>query len=238
MIDLHSHLLPGIDDGSRSFEESLEIARGLAEHNISDLFLTPHYIADSSYVNSRANNKKLLTAFQKQLDDAQIDIKLYLGNEIYITPNIKSLLRRRQISPLGGPNSRYLLIELPMSGRFPSYRDIFRDLIDEGYHVVLAHPERYRAMQENPQLLLDLYDDGVLFQCNLGSILGQYGRHAKKTMKFLLKRDLVFAFGTDIHHPRDYREITKAQIRLRRYLSIERILELINDNPRIIIDHS
>ena len=185
MIDIHSHILPGIDDGSKNIEMSLEILKGLAEQGITDVICTPHYIAETSQVSPRAKNEELLKNLQQQAKKRDIRIKLYLGNEIYIDRDIAKLIRYKKASPLA--KSKYLLVELPMSGKFEQYEDILLNLQQSGWTVILAHPERYLSFQKHYSKIVRLYKQGVLLQCNLGSFIGQYGRRAKKTAKKISK---------------------------------------------------
>ena len=234
MIDIHTHILPGIDDGSHDFDESLRIINDLAKQEITDIFLTPHYVASSTYISPRSANLKLYRQLQNKVDEAGIRVTLHLGNEIYIDRDISKLLQKGKISPLA--DSKYILVELPMSGDFPDFEDILLSLKYEGWKVIFAHPERYHSYQENYEKIYDLTEQGILLQCNLGSIIGQYGRRAKKTLKKLAKDKLIFCFGTDTHRVRDFSEITKAQQKLRRYYTADELKELLEDNPKRIIN--
>lgn len=229
MIDLHTHLLPDIDDGVQTYDESLEILEELANHGVTKLLLTPHYLPDTIYNSPRSDNLKLLSELQKAVAENGIDIELHLGNEIYITPEIPKLLKNKILSPLA--DSKYLLIELPMSGIFEGYEDIFYNLQAEGYKIILAHPERYISTQKDFSILERLHNQGILFQCNLGSIIGQYGHRAAKTLKKLAKNNLIFAFGTDIHHFRDFSEIDEAIYQLTRIYGEAKLTTLLEDNP-------
>ena len=231
MIDLHNHSLPGVDDGATNFEESLELIRNLSEHGITDIFLTPHYIHETDQSPTCAHNIAIYNNLRKVVSSAKIPVKLYLGNEIYISRNIKDLVASDKIKPLG--NSNYLLIELPMSGEYPNYEGILMQLLSDGFKVILAHPERYHTFQKNYSLILDLNSIGVLFQCNLGSIIGQYGHEPKKTLIKMAKDDLIFSFGTDIHHPRNYREIDLAIKALRKYYSDDRLEDVLTKNASL-----
>ncbi len=234
MIDIHSHVLPGIDDGAKSFNDSLNILKGLAAQDISDLILTPHYVPASTYISPRSTNLRLYRKLQALADEANIGITLHLGNEIYIDRDIAKLLQANKISPLA--DSKYILVELPMSGEFDDFEDILVSLQYAGWQVILAHPERYHSYNKNYKDIYHLTEQGILLQCNLGSILGQYGRHAKKTIKKLAKDQLIFCFGTDTHHVRDFSEITKARTKLRRYYSDDELRQLLEGNPRKIIN--
>ena len=233
MIDIHSHVLPGIDDGAENFADSVAILRGLSQQGITDVIATPHYVTSSSYKSTAVVNQQLLKALNHQVKLAKIPIRVYLGNEIYIDPQIASLLRVNHISPLAG--SRFVLVELPMSGEYVDYSDILMSLVYEGYQVILAHPERYHTIQNNFTIAEELVEQGILLQCNLGSFIGQYGRHAKKTVRKLAKKHMIFAFGTDIHRQRDYSEITLAQRKLRRYYKKDELNQVLVKNPAMII---
>ena len=233
MIDIHSHILPGIDDGSKSFDDSLDILRGLTEQGITDIICTPHYIAETKQTSTRSANTKLLEELNTRAREAGIAINLYLGNEIYIDRNIAQFIRTHKISPLA--DSKYLLIELPMSGKYPQYRDIFLTLQQKGWQVILAHPERYHSFQEKPELIKELTDHDILLQCNLGSFIGQYGKSAKKLVKNLAKENMIYCFGTDIHRPRDYSEIAKAKRKLTKYYGPAALEQLLVVNPSKIV---
>lgn len=231
MIDIHSHLLFGIDDGSRSIEESIYIINKLSKIGYTDIILTPHFINGSSYMSSRENNLELLKKLKVGLIKYKVPVNLYLGNEIYIDSEIIDLFKKGIISPLN--NSKYLLIELPMSGENEIYYDVFLDLINMGYKVILAHPERYISFQKDFNKVYELKELGVLFQCNVGSILGDYGSNAKKTIKRLLKEHLISFMGTDIHHnKKDYMFVENAKKKFRKYLTDKEIEDIFENNPR------
>ena len=233
MIDIHSHVLPGVDDGSKNITMSLEILRGLEEQGITDLICTPHYIAETSQVSPRSKNEELLKKLQERAAKRGLKINLYLGNEIYIDREIAKLIRAKKISPLS--KSKYLLVELPMSGKFEQYEDILLSLQQKKWQVILAHPERYQSFQKDYKKILELHKQGVLLQCNLGSFIGQYGKHAKKTAQKIAKDKLIFCVGTDIHHPRDYSEIAKAQKKLRKYYEFYELDAILVQNPLKIV---
>ena len=151
MIDLHSHILPGIDDGASDIEASMVLIRELAAGGVTDVFATPHYIDETIYTSPATANKKLVSKLKRLVKKEGLDICVHLGNEIYINRGILKLLKSGEISSLG--SSKYLLVELPMGGDFPGYRDIFLELIRSGYNVVLAHPERYTSFQKDFSLI-------------------------------------------------------------------------------------
>ncbi len=235
MTDIHNHLLFGIDDGSKSIEESIDILRDMKKCGYNNIILTPHYIKDSKYNNPRADNLKRLSELQQALNDNDICINLYLGNEIFIDENIYELLLKGEISSLN--NTNYLLIELPMSGEYDEYKEIFKDLIKKGLKVILAHPERYLSFQKDFNKVYELEKIGVYFQSNLDSIVGAYGEHAEKTIKRLLKEKKIAFLSTDIHHKKhDYTKWQRAKLVALKYLT-EREFDIITDkNPSQLID--
>lgn len=233
MIDIHSHLLPDVDDGVETFDESIEILRELSNHGINKLVLTPHHIPETIYNSPRLDNLKLLHELKKIVQEEGINMGLYLGNEIYINREISKFLKDKILSALN--DSKYLLIELPMSGTYEGYEDIFYNLQAEGYTIILAHPERYIATQKDFTILERLHNLGILYQCNLGSIVGQYGHKAEKTIKKLAKKDLIFSFGTDTHHFRDFSEIDDAIHYLTKIYGKAKLDVLLTDNPLKIL---
>lgn len=233
IIDIHSHILPGIDDGARTFDDSIAIIRELANQGITDIIATPHYIDETVYVSPRAKNLKLLAKLKDILNAESIPVNIYLGNEIYINEGIIELLKKKRISSLA--DSKYLLVELPMDEEYPNYVDYLEDLINYGYKVVLAHPERYTIAQKDFDVLDELYEAGVLLQCNLGSITGKYGRAAQKLAKKLAKNKMIFAFGSDIHRPSKSDYIALARKKLSKYYSDSELKVLFERNPKKII---
>lgn len=199
LIDTHSHILYGVDDGSKTIDESLALLQRLSRVGFSKVILTPHYIEDS-YNESKINNYNRYIELKNRVKEDNIDIELYLGNEIYITNNIVSLLKNGIVSSLN--NSRYVLVELPFFDYINGIDDLLYELSYSGYIPVIAHPERYAYFQKNPKLLDNFIENGVLFQVNYASIIGFYGNNAKKLVEYMLKNDLVSFFGTDIHSMR------------------------------------
>lgn len=227
MIDIHNHLLPGVDDGSRSFDESIEVLKNLESVGYKSVILTPHYIRESRYSSNKENNLKVLNKLKEEIKKNNININLYLGNEIFYDKNIIDLLNNNEISSLN--NSKYLLIELPMSGDVTGYEEVFSSLIRKGYKVILAHPERYFSFQKDYKKINNLVDIGVLLQCNIESIMGGYGSSAKKTVKKIFKDKKVSLLGTDIHHKKDNYEIyLKAKKKICKYISEEEYNNLVN----------
>lgn len=204
MIDLHLHILPEIDDGSSSLEESVRMAKRLSELGFKGAFCTSHYIADSPQAADNQTKNRLREKLQAELDKAGIKLKLLPGNEIYIDPKMVDFLTTKKATCLGGDfnarkKNQHVLFELPFYAEVSYLRDIIFELKAKGLVPILAHPERYLFVQKKKEAIFEIVKLGVKLQSNYGSIVGQYGGKAKKIMKFLLKNRLVSYLGTDIH---------------------------------------
>lgn len=233
MIDIHSHILPGIDDGAVSIEDSIAMLEELAGHGVTDVIATPHFMNETAYVSPRSVNKKVFTELKGKIKSLGIKINIYLGNEIYIDKDISRLIEDKKITTLS--SSKYLLVELPLNGEFSNYEDYLGSLVNDGYQVILAHPERYSLFQEDYERVLRLHEKGVLYQCNLGSLTNKYGKSAKKLVKRLIKDDLIFAFGSDIHRPGRGEYLEKALKKLAKYYDGAGLKKVLESNPRRII---
>ena len=234
MIDLHSHVLPTVDDGSKSIEESIDVLKDLEQVGYTDIILTPHYITDSRYDSSRDNNLERLEILKKEVKENNININLYLGNEIFIDDNIYELLKEDLISSLN--DTDYLLIELPLSGEFSGYLEVFKYLIQKGYNVILAHPERYISFQDDFNKIYELENIGVYFQSNIDSLVGKYGPKAEEMIIRLLKENKLSFLATDIHSKKhDYNIWKLAKNKALRYVTEEVYNVLVNGNPSQLV---
>lgn len=236
MIDIHSHILPGIDDGAETLEDSITMIRELTEQGVTDIIATPHYVDETIYTSSRRENLHLLDELRRTLAEEKITVNIYLGNEIYICDKIDDLILFNKTSSLA--DSNFLLVELPMSGEFPNYEDILQDLINHGYKVILAHPERYTTFQNDFSLIERLHEMGILLQCNTGSFIRQYGKHAEKIATTLAKKNMIYALGSDMHHTRGSSDITLAIKKLHKYYKDDELEQILVNNPKTILEHS
>ena len=234
MIDIHNHLLYGVDDGSKSLELSIEVLKDLETAGITDIILTPHYIPYSNYSNPRSDNLERLEKLKREAKRNNISINLYLGNEIFIDDSIYDLLEKNVISSLN--NTNYILVELPMSGDFSGYQEIFKFLMSKGYKVVLAHPERYLSFHEDYRKAIELDEMGVYFQSNLDSLVGKYGPRAEELIKRLLRDNRISFLATDIHQKKhDYDKWKEAKNIALEYVTEEVFNALVKENPSMLI---
>jgi len=234
MIDIHSHLIPKIDDGSGSVEETVKMIEEARQAGFTDIILTSHYMEE--YYEPEGEIIELWTQqLQNVIDNEPIDVKLYSGNEVYITENVIELLKNNKINTLA--NSRYLLMELPLNSNVKYAYEVIFHLKSLGIIPIIAHPERYSYVQNNLEEVKKLIEQGCLIQCNFASIIGLYGREAKKTIQKLLKQDLVHFLGSDCHKPNTiYKNMNKIMKELNKTISREQIMKITVKNPKMILE--
>lgn len=236
-IDIHSHILYGIDDGSKTLEESINIIKEHIKMGFTDIVVTPHYIENSKYETNNIDKNNLLENLKKELKKQNIKINLYLGNEVFINNNLEELINKNEISKIN--NSRYLLIEFPMNEKPKDVNNIIYELRIKGIIPIIAHPERYDYVEKNPNIVNEWIEEGALLQSNYGSIIGVYGTGPQKTIKKLLKKNVIDVFGTDIHYPNSkiYLNMDKIEKKLIKILGEENYIKLTKINPKKIIEN-
>ncbi len=228
MIDIHTHILNEVDDGARSINETYIMIEKAKGAGFTDIICTPHYIEDYY------NLDKL--AIKKRLDEIQTNIVLHQGNEIYISEFMTDFLEQNKASSLAG--SDYVLFELPMDKNVIYMEDVIYSLFENNYIPIIAHPERYRFVQNNPNFVYDLVEKGVLFQSNYGSIIGQYGQNAQKTLQKLLKAKLIHFLGSDAHREYSaYDNMKKILNELSKFITYDEINQLTTINPMAILEN-
>ena len=211
MIDFHSHIIHGIDDGSKSLDMSLEMLKIAEREGVEYICATPHFITEEYEIFSEDYNEKLEKLILASKEE-NLNIKIISGLEIYMHPNLPKLYKEKKIWGING--SKYLLIELPM-GQFPMYtEDIFYELMLLGASPILAHPERNLKIMKEHDLIINLIEQGVLMQMNAGSLIGDYGKDVKKTAEEFVKRNMIHVLGSDGHN------ITSRKTKLKEAYSI------------------
>ncbi len=196
MIDIHSHILPNVDDGAEDMEESIAMGKICLDNGIEKVIATPHYI-EGFENSSKEINMKVLEELRQALEREGLELDIYIGNEIYVDMNILKLLKEGKLATLN--NSRYILLEFPMFD-MPIYAyDIVYNLLLKGYIPIIAHPERNRNIVDNPNILYEFINKGALAQLNLPSLEGKYGERIRTTAETLLQHNMIHFVGTDAH---------------------------------------
>lgn len=197
-IDLHCHILPGIDDGSQSMRESLEMAQLAVENGIGTVVATPHANQRGRFENySTMRMQEVFDSFCEELRRRRIPLRVLPGMEIFATPDVTELIRRRMLCPLAG--TRYFLIEFPFHGSADDMEVILAEMLKHQYVPIIAHPERYACIQHEPGRIAKLREAGCVVQVNRGSVQGRFGRRCAAAAAHLLDNGLIDVFGSDAH---------------------------------------
>ena len=196
-IDIHSHLLPGIDDGAKNLENSIELIQKMSSYGIKNFITTPHVLGDV-YPNSSQTIKEKLIEVQNELKRQNItDITVSAAAEYMMDEQFIELLKKDDILTL---KDNYILVEMSyFSAPFNLYEILF-DIQLKGYKPILAHPERYNFYHNDFENYYKLKKAGCLFQLNLLSLTPQYGKNVQKVCSKLLQEGLYDFVGTDTHH--------------------------------------
>lgn len=195
IVDLHCHILPGVDDGSPDLEHSLNLAKDAVKDGVTHILATPHHL-DNEYVNHAQDIVKAAADFQEQLDANGINLRVFPGQEVHINGD----LPQKYDDLLGiDSNKHYMLLEFP-HGNVPGYaKRLIFDLKKQGITPVICHPERNHEIQENLDLLYDFISDGALAQITATSYVGGFGSHVAEISKKLVEHNLVQIVASDAH---------------------------------------
>jgi len=195
VIDLHSHVLPGIDDGPESIEGSLDLARAAVADGTRTLVATPH--VSSRYPNEAETIARLVAEVGARLAEEEIGLELRPGAEIAVTRLVE--IEPSQLGRLGLGGGPWLLVEPPFTAVATGLDSIVRDLLRRDHRVVLAHPERCPALRRDPRMLASLVDEGVITSVTAGSLTGRFGGEVRRFAMALFEAELVHNVASDAH---------------------------------------
>lgn len=195
-IDIHSHILPQIDDGAENFDVSMAMLRLAHADGIGSIILTPHY-KPGHHNAGQGKIETLAGKLRQEMGKEGLDIRLYTGNEFYYHEGIFRELEEGRACTMAG--SSYVLMEFGPMERFGYIRGGLYEALAHGYKPILAHVERYGSLMGKPDWVEELIQMGTCIQANAGSILGKAGFQAKQFTKRLLKEELVHFVATDAH---------------------------------------
>jgi len=198
LYDLHAHILPGVDDGARTPDDTVEMARVAAHHGTRVIVATPHR-KDVTENWSVPYIRSLLDDMNRRIKSQGIPLTLLLGMENHLDMELPEEVSQGHALPIHG--SRYILVEMPFFGR-PNYaEDVLLRLQLQGLTPVLAHPERIEAFHQDPGLLARFVERGMLTQITAGSVLGRFGGSVRRFTDALLRKGLVHVIASDTHLP-------------------------------------
>ena len=228
MIDIHSHLLPTIDDGSSSWDESLAMARQAVADGTTELAVTHHILSNQDF----EQEPEILAKYaemKQRLAEAKVPLVLHLASELYYEQDLNLAPQIATYNHTG----RYFLVEFPMQGIPRGAVDQFFELALDGKTPIIAHPERNLGFLKNPSRAYDFVQRGALLQMNAGSLVGKYGEGVKNLAIALLNAHLIHFVGSDGHNT------TRRSMRMREVSRIVRDMwgdamsrEIFQDNPR------
>ncbi len=236
-LDMHNHILPGIDDGPKSLEESAEMARCYVNVGITQIITTPHFIPGTAWAVGRQKIAEKIAKLTCFLKKKQIPLKIFPGMEIAYHKTLLDRFEKGLLQPLA--NSSTYLLE-------PSFQDTAEDLLlcskklqEKEQHVILAHPERIKTFQDSLEPLLDQVHDGLEIQLNTGSVLGKFGSASRETAMCLIEKQCVHYLASDAHSANNRKPLDRAEWNeLSVILGPELLTTLCIDNPNILISTS
>lgn len=196
--DIHSHLIPDVDDGSKSMEESISLLKQLEGFGYKKIITTPHVFYNSFPQGIKVLDDKL-EELKSNAKFNGISLEIEVGGEFLLDDDIKARIKTKEIKTFG---DNYLLIEFPMGIEPKGYEAWLFDLQLEGYNLILAHPERYLYFAKQKNKYIGFKDRGILFQINIASLSGYYGTDIKENAEYLIKEGMVEMVGTDCHGQR------------------------------------
>lgn len=236
MIDLHCHILPGVDDGPRTLTESLAMARAAVADGIESLVATPHTL-NGVYHNPLRTVQSHVVALQQALNAADIPLRLHVGGDVRLMPNMLRAIHAGDAVTIDD-RRKYMLLELPFQSLPPSLKEeIFRLRIG-GVTPIITHPERNLAIAQDPEILFDMIDLGALIQVTAMSLTGGFGETARDISERFLEQRLIQVIATDAHSeegrpPILSRAVEKAAKILR---DSDEALLMVNDTPAAILE--
>lgn len=235
MIDMHCHILPGVDDGAKDLYEAIEMAKIAEEDGIKKIINTSHFHPEFKFIMGSELVEKV-DNFNKILKENNIDIEVLLGNEIYYTDGILEEIEDLNFYTIN--KSKYLLIEFSPMNVPKNLPDIVYELKIKGYTPILAHVERYKSIIDNPNIIYDCIKEGAIIQVNASSVLGKHGKDMKKTTDILLDNNMVHIIASDAHGSERRRpQLKEAYKYIKNKYSKEVANNIFKNNQSLIIEN-
>ncbi|MCB2173655.1 protein tyrosine phosphatase [bacterium] len=196
-IDMHCHILPGVDDGPADLAQSTILARKYAQSGVKAVVATPHFLPGTSWATPAKKVLRQVNELQHHLNQQSIPLRILPGMEIAFHRKLEQRLKAGELLPLA--DSPYYLIEPAFQGDQGECVALLTALQQDGFHFILAHPERIEGFQRSPHLLSQLAEQGVLLQVNTGSLLGRFGATSKSIAHGLKDQDHLHFLASDAH---------------------------------------
>lgn len=237
MIDIHSHILPGLDDGAPDLKTALKMAKVAERDGITGMIATPHS-CDGNYNCSREDILETCEQFNQDLKKNGIGVEVYPGAEVRLTPELLDMYKSDDLLTIGNLGES-ILLELPERFIPEAIARLVKKLTENGLQVIIAHPERNTTIQHNIQVLDELIYAGAIMQITAGSLTGKFGRPIKLFTEQLLKEEKVHHLATDSHELRGRAPVmSKAVKRVKNIVGIESANNILDRNKTLIIQQS
>ena len=234
LVDTHCHILPALDDGATDLETCLEMARAMVAAGYTDIIATPHW-REGVWMSPADEIRRTVETVNAELERQGVPLTVHPGNEVFLGPAAEEGISSDALLTMGDRGS-HVLVELPLSGLVPGFAELSFRLQTTGRMPILAHPERYRTVQDDPDLVEEWVDGGCLMQLDLGSLAGMNGRACKRCSAELLERRLFHVAGTDLHDLCGDPDLpTRLVEALVKTAGRDRALRLLHDNPRSLL---
>ncbi len=198
MIDIHAHIIPDVDDGASSMEESLKMLKIAEQDGVKAMAATPHIFSQMSKLESTAELHQRFEELKKELAHHRMGIEIVPGAEIFFVTNLREKLMTYG-DALTINRSDYFLLEFPADIVFPGSKEFISDLVADGFIPIIVHPEKNHTFQKNPHLLFQILQAGALSQVDADSLRGESGPDAYDTALELIKCNLVYVIASDCH---------------------------------------
>ena len=236
MIDLHCHILDGLDDGAKSLDEATEMARMAERDGITKIVATPHLFRGNFTPDDLSIIGKKVGELRRSLEENRINVEIIKGAEVHITHNLIGMVQKnRKYLVLDG--SSYMLLEFPAGHVFPGVKQLLFGLLSEGIRPIIAHPERNYVFMRSADLLYELVGMGAFTQANSGSFTGLYGRRVKDAAFRFLGLNLTHFIASDAHNPRPSAKwLSQAVKNVEERMGNGVASSLVNDNPHAILE--
>lgn len=237
MIDLHSHILPGLDDGAQTLDESLEMARIAEKDGIEKIVATPHLYRNNFTPDDLGIIEEKQRELVRTLEENNINVAVFVGAEVHISHNLlEEIVKNRMFLVIN--KSSYMFVEFPSNHVFSGVKNLFFELMGEGITPIIAHPERNSVFRRNPGLLYELVQTGAFSQANCGSFGGIYGSRIQETVSHFLDLGLIHFIASDCHNSSSLPpKLSEAREKVAEIIGEGNANALVEDNPQAVLDN-
>jgi len=227
VIDIHCHILPGIDDGPSDIQESIKMAEIAARDGITKIVATPHI---KNTLHSVSSIKNSIARLNKRLGELAISVEILQGADVHAMLDI-SLLKGYTIN-----NTQYILVEFPHSHLPNSMKEVLFKMMVQGYRPIITHPERNMSVLKDPRAIFELINGGVLAQITADSIIGTFGVDIQECSRYLLKKNMVRFIATDAHSSHHRKPVLSQGLKAaEKIIGKDKAIKLVTVNPEAVV---